>query len=124
DLGAKSAESRCASTAVASASAGADAHADHESAAGASNERGLSLEEKTVQRTRARAVRKAGFSALGQSAPARVVGVIGSIASDDQRTHGCCRAGSQEAARGSALDDASGRGPAYSPRVCVDRWKS
>ena len=31
--------------------------------------------------------------------PARVVGVIGSVASDDQRTHGCCRAGSQEAAR-------------------------
>ena len=71
-----------------------------------------------------RAVRKAGFSALGQSAPARVVGVIGSIASDDQRTHCCCRAGSQEAAPGRALDDASGRGPAYGPRVCVDHWKS
>ena len=32
--------------------------------------------------------------------------------------------GSQEAARGSALDDASGRGPAYGPRVCVDHRDS
>jgi len=36
---------------VAPASTGADVHADHESAAGARDERGLSLEEKTVQRT-------------------------------------------------------------------------
>jgi len=33
-------------------SVGADAHADHESIAGAGDERGLSLEEKTIQRTR------------------------------------------------------------------------
>ncbi len=34
----------------------------------------------------------------------------------------CCRAGSQEATwpSGSPLDDASWRGPAYGPRVCVD----
>ncbi len=32
-------------------SVGADAHADHESVAGAGHERGLSLEEETVQRT-------------------------------------------------------------------------
>ena len=44
---------------------GADAHADHESVAGVGDERGLSLEEKTVQRTRASAVRKAGVSSLG-----------------------------------------------------------
>jgi transposase len=50
---------------------------------------------------------------LGPSAPARVVGVAGSIASNDRRTHSCRRAGSQEAARGSTLDDAPGRGPAY-----------
>ena len=46
------------------------------------------------------------------------------IASDDRRTHCCCRAGSQEAARGSSLDDASWRGPAYGPRVCVDHGNS
>jgi hypothetical protein len=38
-----------ATTVVAPASVGADAHADHESIAGVGDERGLSLEEKTVQ---------------------------------------------------------------------------
>src|SRR5206468_10351752 len=47
-------ESGSATTAVAPSSIGADAHADHESAAGVGDERGLSLEEKTVQRTGAR----------------------------------------------------------------------
>jgi hypothetical protein len=37
---------------VAPSSVGADAHADHESTAGVGHERGLSLEEKTVQRAR------------------------------------------------------------------------
>ena len=37
-MGTESGESRCASTALASASAGADAHADHESAAGSGDE--------------------------------------------------------------------------------------
>ena len=45
-LGTESGEPGSATTSVAPASAGADAHADHESAAGASDERGLSLEEK------------------------------------------------------------------------------
>jgi len=43
---------------VASSSVGADAHADHESIAGVGDERGLSLEEKTLQRTRTSTVRK------------------------------------------------------------------
>ncbi len=38
-----------ATTVVAPSSVGADAHADHESVAGAGDERGLSLEEKTIQ---------------------------------------------------------------------------
>src|SRR5206468_4434470 len=44
-------ESGSATTAVAPSSIGADAHTDHESVAGVGHERGLSLEEKTVQRT-------------------------------------------------------------------------
>ncbi len=52
NLGTESGESRSAATAVAPASLGADAHADHESVAGVGHERGLSLEEKAVQRTR------------------------------------------------------------------------
>ena len=76
-------ESGSATTAVAPASVGADAHADHESAAGAGHERRLSLEEKTIQRTGTSAVREARVSSLGQSAPARVVGVAGPHESDD-----------------------------------------
>src|SRR5215472_8333299 len=50
-LGTESGESGSAATALAPTSAGADAHADPESAAGAGNERRLALEEKTLQRT-------------------------------------------------------------------------
>ena len=42
-----------------------DAHTDHESVAGAGHERGLSLEEKAIQRTRASAVGKVSVSTLG-----------------------------------------------------------
>jgi hypothetical protein len=50
---------------VASPSVGADAHADHESVAGVGDERGLSLEEKTIQRTRTSTVRETLVSSLG-----------------------------------------------------------
>jgi hypothetical protein len=48
-LGTGSGESGSATTAVAPASVGADAHADHESVACVGDEQGLSLEEKTIQ---------------------------------------------------------------------------
>ena len=44
---------------------GADAYTDHESVACVGDERGLSLEEKTIQRTRSSTVRKAYVSSLG-----------------------------------------------------------
>ena len=69
-------------TVVAPASVGTDAHANPESVAGAGDERGLSLEEKTVQCARASIVREARVGSLGQSAPARVVGAVGSHESD------------------------------------------
>jgi hypothetical protein len=53
-----SGESGSATTSLAPASVGADAHANHESVAGAGDERGLSLEEKTIQRTRTSTVRE------------------------------------------------------------------
>jgi hypothetical protein len=62
---------------------GADAHADHESVASVGYERGLSLEEKTVQRTGPSAAGKAGIGSLGQSAPARVAGTVRPPESDD-----------------------------------------
>ncbi|MEY2412253.1 MAG: transposase [Acidobacteriaceae bacterium] len=75
-------ESRSATTVVAPASVGADAHADHESTAGIGHERRLSLEEKAVQRTGTSTVGEAHVGSLGQSAPARVVGVAGPYESD------------------------------------------
>src|SRR5215471_2499348 len=77
DLGTKSGESRSAATAVASASFGADAHANHESVASPGDERGQALEEKVVERTGPSAVRETSVGILGQPA-ARVAGTTGS----------------------------------------------
>ena len=61
---------------MAPASVGADTHANHESTAGAGDERGLSQEEKAVQRTRASTVREALVGSMGQSAPAGVLELL------------------------------------------------
>src|SRR5215467_9956312 len=58
DLGTKSGESRSAATAVASASFGTNAHANHESVASPRDERGQALEEQVVERTGPSAVRE------------------------------------------------------------------
>ena len=94
NLGAGSGESGSATTSVAPASVGADAHTNHESVAGVGDERGLSLEEKTIQRTRASAVRKASVSSLGQSTSARVAGAAGPRESDDRGINHSRRTGS------------------------------
>jgi hypothetical protein len=86
--------------------------------------RRVSLEEKTIQRTGASAVRKAGVSSLGQSTSAEVVGVAGPHKSDDRGVNRSCRAGSQETTRGSASDDASWRWSAYGTGLCVDHRNS
>jgi hypothetical protein len=65
------------------ASVGADAHTDYESVAGVGNERGLSLEEKTIQQTRTSTIRETLVSSLGESTSARVVGAAGPHESDD-----------------------------------------
>jgi transposase len=54
-----------------------------ESVAGVGHERRLSVEEETIQRTRTGTVRETAVGALGQSTPARVVGVAGPYESDD-----------------------------------------
>ena len=81
---------------------------------------GYRWEEKTVQRTGARAVRKTVASSLGQPSTARVVGVAGRDESDHRRTNESCRAGSQETSRGFATDDASWRGSADGTGLRVD----
>jgi transposase len=83
---------------------------------------GLSLEEKTIQRTRASTVREALVSSLGQSAPAGVVGAAGPHESDHRRVNRSRRAGSQEATRGVATDDPSWRGPTYGAGLRADHW--
>ena len=65
-LDTESGESGSAATALAPASAGADADTNHELAAGRSDERRLSLEEKTVQREGTSPARKASARSLGQ----------------------------------------------------------
>src|SRR5712692_12009816 len=82
NLGTRSGESGSATTAVAPASVGADAHADHESAAGVGHERRQALEEKAVERTGASRVGEVGVGSLGQPATARVVGAAGPDQSD------------------------------------------
>ena len=61
-LGTQSGESSPATTALAPASDGADADADHESAAGPGDERRPATEEKTVERTRTSTAGKASAS--------------------------------------------------------------
>src|SRR5205823_13558981 len=92
---------------MAPTSAGADADADHESAAGCGDERRLSLEEKAVQRKRTRTARKTPVGSLGQSASERIIGAAGPAGSKDCGVNSSGRARSRETARGAALDDAS-----------------
>src|ERR1700730_6540479 len=124
NLGTRSGESGSAPTVVASTSLGADAHADHESTASVGDERGLSLEEKAIQRTGANTARETRVGSLGQSTPARVVGAAGPHESHDRGTNCSRRAGSQETSGGGAADDASWRGAADGPRLCVDHRNS
>src|SRR5271169_2925225 len=71
-------------TALAPASTGADADANHESAASGGHERGLSLEEKTVQRTGASTARETLLGSLGQPATERIVGADGPAGSKNR----------------------------------------
>src|SRR6185369_2950081 len=61
---------------------------------------------------------------LGQPAPARVVGTAGPDESDHRRVNGSGRTRSPQATRSAAVDDASGRGPAYGPSLRVDHRNS
>jgi hypothetical protein len=97
----------------------ADADTDRESAAGRGRERGLSLDEKTVQRTGTSEARETIVGSVGQSAPERIIGAAGPAGSQDCRVNGSCRARNQETARGAAVDDASGRGTHHGAGLCA-----
>src|ERR1700733_15944171 len=97
---------------MAPASAGADAHADHESAAGPGHERRPATEEKAVERGRTSTAGKASVGYLGITAPARSARATGPDEPDHRRVNTSCRAGSQETARSAAADDAPWRGAA------------
>src|SRR6266446_6092283 len=92
---------------MAPASAGADAHANHESVASGGDERGLSLEEKTVQRKGTSTARKTLVGSLGQSASERIIGAAGPAGSKDCGVNGSSRARSQQTTGGAAVDDTS-----------------
>ncbi len=78
----------------------------------AMNER-QALEEKTAQRTGTSTAREALVGSLGQSAPERIIGAVGPAGSKDCGVNFSGRAGSQETARGAAVDDPSWRGTTY-----------
>ena len=75
DPGAELGESGSAAIALASASGGASAYADHELIASGSTERRPALQEEVVARTWAPATGGDPISAMGQPTPARSVGV-------------------------------------------------
>src|SRR6267154_1045325 len=83
NLGTESGESGPTTTALAPASPSADADTGHESAASGGDERGLSLEEKTVQRTGTNSVGEALVGSLGQPAPKGIIGAAGPTGSKD-----------------------------------------
>src|SRR5882724_3638700 len=109
---------------MAPTSAGADADADHESAAGRGDERRLSLEEKAVQRKRTRAARKTPVGSLGQSASERIIGAAGPAGSKNCGVNGSGRAKSQATAGGAAVDDASWRGTHHGAGLRSRHWDS
>jgi transposase len=74
--------------------AGADAHADHESAASASDERRSAAEEKAMERARTSTAGKTSVSDLDQSAPESFVGATGPRESHHRSVKRSCRAGS------------------------------
>src|SRR5215813_10667896 len=123
-MGTQSGESGSAATAVASPSVGADAHADHESAASASHERRQTHEKEAVERTGTSGARKADARSLGQPASARVVGAAGQDESEDRGANHSCRARSEEATRRVAADDPSWCGPAHGTGLRVDHRNS
>ena len=123
-LGTQCGESGSAATVVASASLGADAHADDESAASTGHERRPAAEEKAVERTRTSGIRKAPLSFLGQPASARSAGAAGPAESNDRGINRSGRGGSQEVARGTAADDASGGRTADGAGLRVDHRNS
>jgi hypothetical protein len=100
-------ESGSAATALAPASAGADADTGHESAPGRGDERRLSLEEKAVQRKGTSTAGVASARSLGQSASERITGAAGLAGSQDRGVNGSPRAKSQETTRGAAINDVS-----------------
>src|SRR2546429_6548072 len=109
---------------MAPTSAGADADADHESAAGRGDERRLSLEEKAVQRKRTRAARKTPVGSLGQSASERIIGAAGPAGSKDCGVNGSGRARSQEKARSAAVDESSWRGTHNGAGLRSGHWNA
>ena len=77
-------EPRSAATAVASASHGAGAHANHEPTASGGVERRSALQKEVVARTRAAATGVVPPGSVGHTAAARPAGVTGSTDADDR----------------------------------------
>src|SRR6516165_911167 len=123
-VGAECRESGCAPTALAPASAVADAHTGHESVAGHRPERRGAAQEGVVEPAGGGAIRDANASSLGYTTPERSVRLARPPQPEDRGVKRGDRARSRATAGSETADDPPGcRGP-YRPGLCLDHWVS
>src|ERR1700722_13759342 len=121
NLGGELGKSRSATTSVASASFGADAHTNHESVASRSPERRSAGKEAAVGAGGTSPVGVVRVGSVGQPAAKRTAGAARPIEPEHPRVKCGCGTGSDQAAGSAAAHDASGCGVADGTGLRVDR---
>src|ERR1700722_440988 len=121
NLGGELGKSRSATTPVASASFGADAHTNHESVASRSSERRSAAKEAAVGSGGTSPVGVVRVGSVGQPSATRTAGAIRPTEPEHPRVKCSCGTGSDQAAGSAAAHDASGCGFADGTGLRVDR---
>src|SRR4029077_8516979 len=124
DLGAGFGEPRPATTAVASASTGADSHAGDESAARGGAQRRTATQESAVAAGRSPGTGVVRTGSLGQPATPGLARLTRPNDAEDPGTDACVGGGSGEASGDAAADDAPGSWAADGARLRVGDWSS
>src|SRR5579859_602296 len=124
NLGARCGESRSAATAVASASAGADAHAGDEPVACGSAQRRSATQEGVVASRRPQGIGVDRIGSVGHASTARLARLTRPTDAEDPGTDACSGRGSGEASGDAALDDASRSWSADGAGVRAGDWNS
>src|SRR6516225_773527 len=123
-VGTECRESGCAPTALAPASAVADAHTGHESVAGHRPERRGAAQEGVVEPAGAGAIRDANASSLGYTTPERSVRLARPPQPEDRGVKRGDRARSRATAGSETADDPPGCRAPHRPGLCLDHWVS